>query len=658
MNTEQEFKPVVIVSKTYEQEQFRQRAKEVIQHSLQTRLEQDLEQRNLTGNQSLFIQRMMPLYLDALKRGEKTVMNKILKGQLKTESFDGLYIMEYRYEKAHPFVAEQDSIAWRIFPRSDDMFDRARFYQQFQSKDIEVEGKTQLWTDSFLVDAIIIEGLREQEHIFAKFLSACKMIQEVNQHAGTALRYLKTPQINYFNDLIASYNKSYNLASPLRGSIKENFIRNYVITNHPILEDIPRIESTCRQIFKLKDMFGEKEAGIEPHRLSEFEDTLAVEILTNPLSLQDLSNLCFPLTTPDRVHQAIKITKMAKDEDEVTKVMENINLLVLESVGVARENLSKLFEQMGISADLGLEYIQHMLFNSLHSLPGEYLLSTSDPKRVTGSPHINYYYRLSKPIIRQYIVPDKVKGVLTIQDVLESQNITGGVLKKFNPAQQHNLIESVLTNPHFINGLKYEKTIRSLLGIVNLKFEPNIKIFRKTSKVTDELASPRKSVIELCLRKIQTGDIRLMNIFERVILEPLILNYLTQGKNTRQPITYLSGVSNYADRISRKTIEKEEAVRQIIKLTAGFSLSMYFSRENMEGLEIKDFIARAINLIMLNTKLLHPLQVGKFYQLTLSQAEKLKQEFFKAAFTQNYQEKRKEIIIKILENSITALGNC
>lgn len=657
METEQEFKSIVTVSKTFEQEQQCQRAEEVIQSVIQARLEKDLEENNITKNPNLFIQRRLPLYLDALKRGEKTVMNKILKGQLKAESFDGLYIMEYTYEQAHPFVNEQDKIRWKISPRSNDLFDRTRFYKQFQSEGVEIEGKTNLWADSFLVNQILNNGLSEQEDIFNQFLSALKSIQEVRRQAWTVLRYLKTPQENFFNDFAAIYDKSHTLSSPLRGSIKENFIRNYIITNHPVLEDIPKVQSICAQVFKLKNMFGEKEGGIEVHKLSEFENTLAVEILTNPHSFGNLTKLMFPVTTPDRIYQAIRITKIAKDEQDETKAMYNTGLLVLEAVKDSCENLRILFEKIGVSKALGIEYIQHMLFNCIYSLPGAYLLhdAGSDPRTVTESAQINLYYRLSKPIIKRYTVAN-VKGGLTIKDVLDSQNITASVIKKFSPDQQYNLIESVLTNKHFIGRLNYEKTIRYLLEIMNLKFESNIQIFRKTSRVTDELASPRMSVLEVCLRKIQIGDSRLINIFERVILEPLLLAYLTEGKYKLQPEKYLFAVSNYGSWISRKTIEKEEGVRQIIKLTAGFSLSLYFSRENIEGLELKDCIARAINLIMLNIKLLHPHQAGQFQQLTLTRAERLKQEFFKAAFTENYPEKKKEIIVKILENSIAALG--
>lgn len=362
-----------------EEDNFKNQAEATLSEVFYFSIHEELEELDPSTQQQV-IQRRLPFFKDALKRGFPIVREQLATSGLSQTVAAGLAIRRY--------WLEDDALRWKLEPTSNDPFQKLEFMQKTQEQGVDTEGEGEVLTDHWIVNQIAEEGRKQQKGFYQQFMDTYTTIQGLTR-SSWLLKYLPSvdPSFSYIVDLYQDLGSEKESAQKR----EETFIEQYVITNDPTLGEIERVGKMCQDIDTLTSLYRRQTSSSQlPYQEL---NTLAAEILTNPQEIEDNQDPLNPITSQERLTRLRKIVDLLEQAPNANYLT---HLLVLTAVNEIKDKLSSYFKEEGINPELGLEFVQNLLLMILKNMPGKEYISS-----VNGEPQFSheinrYYYLLDR----------------------------------------------------------------------------------------------------------------------------------------------------------------------------------------------------------------------------------------------------------------------
>lgn len=485
------------------------------------------------GERNLFLNKKAAVFVDAIRRGVPLLDERLHKAGFSFDTKEKTAKKSYSYDTT-------GVLRWRIHPKSEDPFEIIDFNKAVKEAEIATAGETDILTDPELVYEAFETGAKEQDQLFISFLEASNLISELQKPAqhipdtgehrkflsGTlrrnrnferVMRHVKSTASAIFNP-ITQTRQLINRQSP--ADLKEEFINQYVVIDDPILYRLPEAINAVYSVMGLADLFQKngKPLNDSPDERLQLENSLVINLLTNPDSIKALKDLREPVTRVENVVKLYSLISGLKANNPSTEYLETLHILIQQTIVKSADQLSELFTKLNITPAIGLEFLQSLMLDKLKTLPGsEYVLPSPQSQ-------LNRVYKLIDPLPYNESQAGSIARSQElmknfIDDVLTGKPFQTASFIQFYPEQQKTILSRILEGVVSKQPTTtYETIIDQIISSLGIAY-------RSFDSFTFEKASSRKSgsgwidqartvLLEFCLDRINQQDTRLMAILE------------------------------------------------------------------------------------------------------------------------------------------------
>lgn len=535
-----------------------------------------------------FLSNKLLVFKDALRRGQNPVQQKLTTEGIIFPAEDGTAVKKY--------TLDQNFLKWQLLPKSEDPFDRMDFIKSYREKGLDIEGEGDFWTDPLIINRVLEEGIRQQDASYSTFLQSYRAISTAAQMYPHSLAYLHSPQ-THFQYLEEVYTSLGETSSDQER--KQHFIVGYLASDNSIADKSLAALKICEDISLLGQLFTRNKTYDSLHNRGIYilsrENSLAVELLTNPQGFDSIQSLEEPVTSVERVAKLRGLIHFLENNFQDPDRLVNIYLLVVTAVDNLQDNLEPLFVEAGISPDLGMEFIHSLLLEKLKDLPGRQYINTGFDGRETIDPNINHYYHLKNPIR----VPPEPKGTRKTQqpsisvdafvvDLFAMNHFPLAVFGRFDESEKADTIRRILDRASQLSDMEYERKLNKLVSALRFNFNGTSQIADTRSPKGGAkypwLASTQKSFLTICLDRINKEDNRLTDFFGKQRIRIALVESLRQGHFPVRRDAYLK-------HISLSGIEREKVMDKAINDAAFYSLLTFYEEA---GVSLDQAINRII----------------------------------------------------------------
>lgn len=552
-----------------------------------------------------FLGNKLLVFKDALKRGKDPVQQKL--------TSEGIIFPAEGSTSVKKYTLNQDVLKWQLLPISEDPFDRMDFIKSYREKGLDVEGESDFWTDPLIIYQVLEEGVRQQDASYNTFLQSYRAINSAIRMHPHSLAYLHSPQ-THFQYLQEIYSGLAETTSDQER--KQHFIVRYLAGGESIVDKSLAALKICEDISLLGQLFTRNKTFDSLHNRGIYilsrENSLAVELLTNPQGFDSIQSLEEPVTSVERVAKLRDLIRFLENNFQDPDRLINVYLLAVTAIDNLRGNLELLFTEAGISPDLGMEFIQSLLLEKLKALPGKQYINTGFDGREMIDPNINHYYHLKNPVR----MPPEPKGARKTQqpsisvaafivDLFAINHFPLAVFGRFNESEKADTIRRILDRASQLSDTEYERKLNKLMSALRLNFNATSQIAGTKPPKGEArypwLASTQKSFLTICLDRISKGDNRLTDYFDKQRIRIVLVETLRQGHFPVKRDAYLK-------HISLSGIEREKVMDKAINDAAFYSLLTFYEETGVS-------LDQAINRIIAEALAKLPPKQGLPYHL-------------------------------------------
>lgn len=573
------------------EEELRQKKERVIKEVFGYHILREIEELGITGDKQIYTNEQLPIYFHALSLGETQVVEKIEAGRFEFDVLRGAAKKRYSIDK-------NGDVKWQIVAPSTDPFAQLEFRKKLRQQDIQPQGTENLYTDPFLVNQILIEGLQKQEDMFRKYEQAIKEVKAIKGLYTPILRYLpeQTELLGSLEKIQATLPHTTN-----RENLKSSFIKQYVISENGILTELDDIIRRCHKIWNLYAYFFRPKNHLEqPIREVDrpvYENTLIIELLSNPDLVVNPILIQSPTTSKEQIH---KVGKFIKDSilNEDKQKQDEITMLV--SYKVVEQNittLERLADHLELDPALIHEYVFGLLRTWLTQLPGMNFINPngsveSDFKEAI---ELNSAYFLKNPIQGTHL---KNEAITSHNQLLFARKMNLRDLQQLPNQEQQLFFEKILIKK-YVEYERYEEFIKKIIAQFDIRYIPTNRCFaiEDKQKNDDEIEgqehkSWKKEKAELLVKniisQISEGNEYLVGLLVKQIIEDSFPMYIRKRKLPTTSSLYEKKAKQLYLDLNKQKITEEEAYNKLLGLISSFILvhehnpeSIHLNREQL-----------------------------------------------------------------------------
>lgn len=468
-----------------------------------------------------FYERNLAIYYDATMRGYPVFSNRLVD--------QGFTLTARAAVKKYSVI--DDQITWKIQPKSegagDDPFVLAQFIRDYQNQGIPTQGSTDFWTDPFLVEQALLEGLKIQKKYYDEFNSALAKIDNTEIGMVSIYSNLSSPR-PLFESFKGAANGITRFARSRKIDKSEAFASLYLVKSDPIIDQIPRVSEVCQDIHNLRGLFrGQDGLPVESIDKGVYENSFVVKLLTtdSPINPESLSR---SIVTPEQVRRAMQLLTNAKSGTAKAESDRLIYLIAYQTLQDHQADIRALLNNLspGLNdSDLGMEYLARLVYRRLKKFPGsDYVIAGDEDLQMwIRDPRLNHHFLLSEPITR----PSGSSAAAESPDRISDQDIGHFVAnftieRKFNtatfsrwsPDVQRRVLSTIVNHQSLSESSVYQSIISELMRVLGVSYSPEDKVF----KTAGGFSEPARMLLEIYLSKIREGDELMVNTLEKRIL--------------------------------------------------------------------------------------------------------------------------------------------
>lgn len=406
-----------------------------------------LEPKEIAKRRRLF-QKRLPVYIDALSRGYPQVLDMLRTDKINEEDPQGLATKEY--------TMRDGSVSWKIITNTVDPFELSDYYIDLELQGIKTQGESDILTEPFLAGQILDKGMDKQKIIYDNFISVYSLILDTELIAGSTLPYFypekkgNTPDqqeitaYNYFS-LIKEAAHQIN-AREKPDEAAQQFIEQYVVTEDPLLNIFSQVKSYAQNIIKIHGIFRENNnQPVREHYRRKFEDTLVVELLTNPEAFADPQTFRTPATLRENAEKLSKFSEDLKISGRQDIALYKIGLVVNSLIEQNMGKLEQLFSGFGITPEIGVEWLQNLMFTKLKTMQEKGL-------------DINFSDSFV-PEKRQVEVEAKFNPDTFIKQLIKDNQFHKTQFSRISREERKSVIRKIFDSPHLLSKESHSKRI-------------------------------------------------------------------------------------------------------------------------------------------------------------------------------------------------------
>lgn len=638
-----------------EEDKYKQEVELTFRRVFGYRLEAELSRsghKKTPEERKAFTDRRLPVYLDALTRGSAALETVLEKGPLDIGIFEGQCIKRY--------TSGFEGLTWKIVPSSDDIMEKAIFFKKLRDHNFPQQGEADFWSDSLLVNWMLLEGFRQHDRIYSNFQNVRAIMSAVTIQYSHVLAYLTTPQL-YFPD-IERISLSLKKAAGKELDEKRFFIESFVISQDPVLKTLDKmsdLDRLGRSISAIHALLKNEDGTPLPsdhHRRPQFENTLCIELFANPRFFENKSRFNGRIeTTLSRAIAVNEFMRKATAGLSTQDIQVTKGLIVHKFIEDHRQELANLFEEEQIPAELGIEYIQGLLAAKLKKLPDP------DNESILRSSYILWY----RPKDNPRSLPRRDEYAFT-KGMVEKNTFYSKIFLTLTEEEQRDVLGEVLRRASMKKDNTYRQVIRKLLDVFDLPYEANEYKFTVNPHLLKTpgkswIAHGQKLFLEVCLSRLQQRDAEIADNLERIMQESAFSLFL---KNLDTP----ADLSHFSQRVSSakehlrtgKQIGKEskESFEWLVDSTSRLALIIFFGKPIPMNYNIRLDIQHAIEVARqhMDTEEEKVLKTTEdqsgFYQAVVSAVNKTIADFQKSYFPADYPQNKLPFLIKVIQDSL------
>lgn len=443
------------------------------------KLSEEIAEDKLTPEQFEKIKKQkLNVYFDAIIRGLPKVFQKLEKEGYEFNIFDTNAKRVYK--------SWYGVIDWKIVANSQDLFTRAKFLKYMQDEEIETQGVTKFYDDTFLVWEALEMGTKEQNAIFSRFESVANSAKQLLSWSRGVFDHLPSVKTNV-SKTIEAYNEMIKAAKTQ--GLKMLFLENLINSKFDI-KILDNLESLLKQTQILFNFFEKDGEPLDPEKgqRGTWERTFFTELVTNKDKLFK-GNPKEPKTIYDNILKFHKFMTRVMSTDK-QEAKENLFFVVNVLLQKNTANFKALFEKIGIEQNLGFEYFNNMLISRIlrdWDARLNYGVDYSEDYKLKGLPHLNNYY----VIINKEFVPSNAgnrNSWVTPQSVAkrlrEQKPFPAASFSLYEKKERLNFLEQIVlqTTKDGIDlllstDLEYLNAIEIIFRSFGIKYIPDQKVF-------------------------------------------------------------------------------------------------------------------------------------------------------------------------------------
>lgn len=503
-----------------------------------------------------FVTKKLPIYADALRRGEKIVREKISSGEFSIELYGGRAKLAYSWDGP--------VLNWKTVPDIADLFERAKFLRELKNSKEEVAGRTLFWADPLLVEASLDEGFLQQRKAFStldNLHSAIVETEKSNQLLLSSIGYPKTD----FEEVKKLYTQLKRKAG--NEDLFETFVATYLV-NQELPKFLPETRKAVEQIDRLAEFL----QNITYGKGEKFRNTWVVEILTNNNFDKSIDFLRYPKTKLARVQ---KVTDFAMRLSEGPEFELKCALFAQEAIDDAKAKLLPLFEVNRIPGDLTINYLWHLTFEYLRSVPKNRFLISSEPDPVLNHKFfLDQFINTPQAPLRPRREPEVFTPTQLVNELFDKQHrlFRKTAFRQLSPEQRREVVYAAVARIKEMNQ-DPRNDVDFLLKSFGISYTPSKRVFVKrymsSAKPGDVwIKDCAKDLLSAFANKVESGNMRLADAFVNIIEEKTIPYFLERTDLPYSSISFARIVDGVFKDYAYKTRTYEDALSKLRRVFA------------------------------------------------------------------------------------------
>lgn len=603
----------------HKQDPYKKQTEQTIKEVMGFHILNDYQENKIKSPKPDYAQKRFPVLFDALSRGEEIIIGKIerLEFQIDIPRMNG--IRQYAFN-------QDGQLVWRDISKSSDPFLQLKFIRQYQSSGQPIEGTTDLWTNKFFINQMIIEGIKQQEEVYNQFEQAQRYIQTITTDISLERRNLDSSardtlesipsaieEFEKFQQFVETFEQQFNRSG--EQDPKDFFIQALVAKNHPRIHTLRSVVETAEALIKIRGFF---DLSTQSFKRSVLENTLPLLLIIRPpeqMSEKDWRN---PYIKGNELLEVFKFLKqervLCSTQQEFNDKMEILSLGLFDH---HRQTLKEVLDNLQIPYNLGREYLLNIVRSFLQTTTAYEIVSSEDTDpnvlKQHGSQISQFAHSIYLPEEWENISIEEARlrfiSPKNTADYIENWVKTGKFSTEQLAALQLNQVKRLLNRAFYskllsiredesINELSINRIERQRLKMVQSAFEalkvvydPNSRVFL-SSNPEDPEGKINKAFLDVLSGYIeQNPSPYLEDYIGTVMLKETVNDYIIKNNLAKDYLEYSQLIINL-----RKE-KSPDRIRAIVKNGIWMHLQIKFSNLksplNTEGLIQKgaDFLS-------------------------------------------------------------------
>lgn len=621
-----------------------------------------------------FLKTRTEVYLDAIRRGKDQVLSKLGSNGLRVEILEGLAYRCYQ--------VKDNQTTWKLDPKASDPFERGTFFKEAKSRNLAFEGRTDPATDPYLLDEVLKAGLAEQEKLFGKFQSTYQGIVGIEKGMPATLSLLTSLQ-DSFVSIKALYQDVEQQSLEQKEDKKDLFAAKIVGQGNTIEKDLDLAARQVQDVLSIHGLYIKEKTvettfkegsrhlidlqkeyvPVERVDRAPYERSLVILLLTaaEPVSQKDLQ---MPKVEREQVVVLNEFLKKAKSELSNQDYEQLQALLIYRAIETRRDNLSALFVEIGISADLGLEYVFHLMLSCLKTLPDRLFQQTEQGSeaRAGALVALNHLYRLNDPTHLKKPTVDHSQAF--VDKLFQRKTFEKTDYAYLSNEERILALEAVFTRlGRLADPKEYDSVLTKLFQGFNMEYDAlsgrfSHKAPRNRSIDEQWAGTSQTKIYQLLLAQVEAGDQRSIDFLEARIIQKELLSHLqdmdattSDMKLMRQASLLNSQVNN---KFAKEKISRDEASVNLSKRVGQFALWECYKKDASKaqlGSAVEFLVTKIVRWVGSSNKILINLKMeADFTESALVYAQEIINNVTREFFGPNYPQNRRQAIKDILSS--------
>lgn len=583
----------------HKQDPYKKQTEQTIKEVMGFHILSDYQENKIKSPKPDYAQKRLPVLFDALSRGEDIIIGKIerLEFQIDIPRMNG--IRQYAFN-------QDGQLIWRDISKSSDPFLQLKFIRQYQSNGQPIEGTTDLWTNKFFINQMIIEGIKQQEEVYNQFEQAQRYIQTITTDISLERRNLDSSardtlesipsaseEFEKFQQFVETFEQQFIRSG--EQDPKDFFIQALVAKNHPRIHTLRSVVETAEALIKIRGFF---DLSTQSFKRSVLENTLPLLLIIRPpeqMSEKDWRN---PYIKGNELLEVFKFLKqervLCSTQQEFNDKMEILSLGLFDH---HRQTLKEVLDNLQIPYNLGREYLLNIVRSFLQTTTAYEIVSSEDTDpnvlKQHGSQISQFAHSIYLPEEWEKISIEEARlrfiSPKNTADYIDNWVKTGKFSTEQLAALQLNQVKRLLNRAFYskplsiredesINELSINRIERQRLKMVQSAFEalkvvydPNSRVFL-SSNPEDPEGKINKAFLDVLSGYIeQNPGPYLEDYIGTVMLKETVNDYIIKNNLAKDYLEYSQLI------ISLRKEKSPDRIRAIVKNGIWMHLQIKFS---------------------------------------------------------------------------------